>query len=67
MDSGEPEILERLVTALENADVEFARTHHKPVYTSAEAAEVRGTTLHSGAKALVVKGGDAPCDHDVYS
>ena len=28
------------------------------MYTSAEAAEVRGVSLHSGAKALIVKGGE---------
>lgn len=30
--------------------------HHAPVFTSAEAAQVRGSTLHSGAKALILKG-----------
>ena len=31
---------------------------HQPVFTSEEAAAVRGTPLASGAKALVCKGGD---------
>ena len=56
--SGASEIFERLTAKLRDAGVEFQHTHHDPVYTSAEAAEVRGSTLHSGAKALIVKGGD---------
>lgn len=46
----------RVVAALEAAGTPFRTTHHEPVYTSQEAAEVRGTSLHSGAKALIVKG-----------
>jgi Ala-tRNA(Pro) deacylase len=41
-----------------NAGIPFTQTQHRPVYTSAEAAEVRGVSLHSGAKALIVKGGE---------
>ena len=33
-------------------------TEHDPVYTSEQAAAVRGATLKSGAKALVLKAGD---------
>ncbi len=51
-------ILERLLGKLRDAGIAFTMTHHRPVFTSAEAAEVRGTTLHSGAKALVVKAGE---------
>lgn len=32
--------------------------HHQPVFTSEEAAAVRGTPLSSGAKALVMKAGE---------
>lgn len=49
------DITSRLSAALTEAGIEFALTSHEPVYTSAEAAEVRGTSLHSGAKALIVK------------
>jgi len=51
-------VMNRLRAALTSAGVEYAMTHHTPVFTSAEAAAVRGTTLHSGAKALIVKADD---------
>jgi Ala-tRNA(Pro) deacylase len=40
---------------LKSAGVAFKILDHSPVYTSAEAAAVRGVDLHSGAKALIVK------------
>jgi len=51
-------VLARLGRSLRSAGISFAQTQHRPVYTSAEAAEVRGASLHSGAKALIVKGGE---------
>ena len=36
----------------------FEVLRHEPVYTSQAAADVRGTTLASGAKALICKGDD---------
>jgi len=57
MESG-PTIFERITSGLAAKGVAFTTKHHAPVFTSAEAAAVRGTTLHSGAKALVVKCGD---------
>ncbi len=51
-------VLSRLAASLGAAGIAFTRTRHRPVYTSAEAAEVRGASLHSGAKALIVKGGE---------
>lgn len=51
-------VLGRLTARLTAAGVAFAHTHHEAVYTSAEAAQVRGVSLHSGAKALIVKGKD---------
>ncbi|MEK7323714.1 MAG: YbaK/EbsC family protein [Chloroflexota bacterium] len=50
-------VLARLEHSLRSAGISFTQTQHRPVYTSAEAAEVRGASLHSGAKALIVKGG----------
>ena len=50
--------MSRLAEALRSAGIAFMQTEHRPVYTSAEAAEVRGVSLHSGAKALIVKGGE---------
>lgn len=49
-------VVDRLAAALGEAGIEFTRSSHREVRTSAEAAEVRGTSLHSGAKALIVKG-----------
>lgn len=52
-------IFERLKESLTSRGISFSELHHAPVYTSAEAAAIRGTSLHSGAKALIVKCGDA--------
>jgi Ala-tRNA(Pro) deacylase len=49
---------ERLTTFLSQQGVSCDVLHHAPVYTSQEAASVRGTPLASGAKALVCKGDD---------
>jgi Ala-tRNA(Pro) deacylase len=48
-------IFDRLSGKLSAAGVPFDVLRHAPVYTSEEAAEIRGTTLASGAKALVCK------------
>lgn len=56
--SDAPPVFERLRAALAAAGVEFRHTRHAPVFTSAEAAAVRGAPLHSGAKALIVKAGE---------
>src|SRR5437588_7600993 len=56
-----PSVFERLQEKLMAAGVAFRVSHHAPVYTSEEAAAVRGVPLSSGAKALVVKAGDAFC------
>jgi len=44
------------VRLLRSEGAAFQLTHHDPVTTSAEAAAVRGAELHSGAKAMLVKG-----------
>ena len=49
---------ERLRQFLQQHDVSFDLTRHEPVYTSEQAALVRGTSLASGAKALVCKTDD---------
>src|SRR5689334_11149197 len=51
-------VFERLRKRLEQAGVSFTVLRHEPVYTSEQAAAVRGTALASGAKALVLKAGD---------
>src|SRR5437588_7137419 len=51
-------VFERLHDWLKQKGVPFTVLRHEPVYTSEQAAAVRGTPLASGAKALVVKADD---------
>jgi Ala-tRNA(Pro) deacylase len=51
-------IFERLSQLLADHQVAFDVLEHEPVFTSEEAARVRGTSLASGAKALICKAGD---------
>ena len=51
----EPSVFSRIEDLLNNAGVTFDVLRHEPVYTSEEAARVRGVDLSSGAKALVCK------------
>jgi Ala-tRNA(Pro) deacylase len=51
-------VFERLRTWLEQSGVAFTVLRHEPVFTSEQAAAVRGTPLSSGAKALVLKAGE---------
>jgi len=51
-------VFDRLTALLDAARVPYAVTRHAPVRTSEEAAQVRGTALASGAKALVCKAGE---------
>jgi Ala-tRNA(Pro) deacylase len=51
-------VFERLEALLHQQAVEFTVLRHEPVFTSEQAAAVRGTPLSSGAKALVLKAGD---------
>jgi Ala-tRNA(Pro) deacylase len=54
-----PSVFDRLNELLTRSGVPFTISHHEPVFTSEEAAAIRGVPLSSGAKALVVKVGDA--------
>ncbi|HEV3443755.1 MAG TPA: YbaK/EbsC family protein, partial [Gemmataceae bacterium] len=45
-------------TWLKQQGVPFTVLRHEPVFTSEQAAAIRGTSLASGAKALVVKAGE---------
>ena len=49
------DVLKKLQQLLQRHGVPFDVTRHEPVYTSEEAAAVRGTSLTSGAKALICK------------
>lgn len=51
-------VFDRLTEFLRNNKVEFNTLEHEPVFTSEEAAAVRGTALSSGAKALICKADD---------
>ena len=48
-------VFERLTALLEERQVQYEVLEHDPVFTSEEAAAVRGTSLASGAQALVCK------------
>jgi Ala-tRNA(Pro) deacylase len=49
-------IFDRVESLLKQHGIAYEVLRHEPVYTSEEAARVRGTPLASGAKALVCKG-----------
>ena len=51
-------VFERVEQVLRTHGVSFDVLRHEPVYTSQQAADVRGVPLASGAKALVCKGDD---------
>jgi Ala-tRNA(Pro) deacylase len=51
-------VFDRLHERLLKHGVTVTVLRHEPVYTSEQAAAVRGTSLASGAKALVVKAGE---------
>ncbi len=48
-------VFERVEELLVRNGVEYSVLRHEPVYTSEEAAAIRGTPLSSGAKALIIK------------
>ncbi len=50
-----PTVFDRLERLLASTGVPFEVLRHEPVFTSVEAAAIRGTPLASGAKALVCK------------
>jgi Ala-tRNA(Pro) deacylase len=51
-------VFDRVEDLLRRHGVAFDVLRHEPVHTSRQAAEIRGTPLSSGAKALVCKGDD---------
>jgi aspartyl-tRNA synthetase len=46
---------EKILQKLKKADVQFEHHEHEAVFTSEAAAQIRGESLHQGAKALVLK------------
>jgi Ala-tRNA(Pro) deacylase len=51
-------VFDRLRALLDGRGVRYEVMRHEPVFTSEQAAAVRGTPLASGAKALVCKAGE---------
>jgi len=49
-------VFNRVEGMLKQRGIDFQVLRHEPVYTSEQAAQVRGTPLASGAKALICKG-----------
>ncbi len=49
------DIFSRIVDFLVAKKVDFVLMSHEPVYTSEEAALAKGTSLESGAKAIIAK------------
>ena len=54
----EVSVFDRVQERLQKEGVSFTVLRHEPVFTSEQAAVVRGTPLASGAKALVMKAGE---------
>ena len=52
-------VFDRLHERLTASGIAFTVLRHEPVFTSEQAAAVRGVPLASGAKALVLKAGEA--------
>jgi Ala-tRNA(Pro) deacylase len=50
-----PSVFEKIVCFLDEHQTTYRWMDHRPTRTSEEAAEVRGTSLSSGAKALLMK------------
>lgn len=48
-------IFEKIKDVLDQANLEYSVKHHEPVYTSEQAAEIRGDKLKQGAKAIIMK------------
>jgi len=44
-----------IVTLLKTHNISYEDTEHEPVYTSAQAAQIRGISASQGAKALLLK------------
>ena len=49
------EVFEKIKKILDEKKIKYSAKHHEPVYTSEQAASVRGDSLKQGAKAMIVK------------
>ena len=50
-----PETFENIKAMLDKANIKYDLSEHKAVLTSQEAADVRGVSLESGAKAMLFR------------
>lgn len=57
-DAGTPSVFDRICSHLNGKAIPFDVLRHAPVFTSEEAAAIRGTPLASGAKALICRADD---------
>ncbi|MEK7188430.1 MAG: amino acid--tRNA ligase-related protein, partial [Patescibacteria group bacterium] len=48
-------VYERILEELKKRKIKYSHFEHEPVFTSEDSARVRGTSLHQGAKALVLQ------------
>jgi nondiscriminating aspartyl-tRNA synthetase len=48
-------VYEKIVSTLADSKIEYQHFEHEPVFTSEASAKVRGTSVHQGAKALVLQ------------
>jgi Ala-tRNA(Pro) deacylase len=48
-------MLEKIKELLDKRNIKYSIKHHEPVYTSEQAAKVRGDNLKQGAKAIIMK------------
>eukprot|EP00192_Tetraselmis_astigmatica_P015624 CAMPEP_0117680820 /NCGR_PEP_ID=MMETSP0804-20121206/18587_1 /TAXON_ID=1074897 /ORGANISM="Tetraselmis astigmatica, Strain CCMP880" /LENGTH=173 /DNA_ID=CAMNT_0005490405 /DNA_START=272 /DNA_END=793 /DNA_ORIENTATION=+ len=63
----DPATQERLMELLDSHGLQYSLTEHQAVRTSEEAAAVRGVSLDSGAKAMLVKAkGKGPSKGEAY-
>jgi Ala-tRNA(Pro) deacylase len=50
---------EEIINLLKTNNIRYEETEHEPVYTSEQAAKVRGTSTSQGAKSLLLKSGNS--------
>ena len=50
---------EEIINLLKTNNIHYEETEHEPVYTSEQAAKVRGTSVSQGAKSLLLKSGNS--------
>jgi len=54
------DVYSQIIDLLNENKIVYKKFEHAPVFTSQEAANIRGTSLHQGAKALVMIGDKKP-------